>query len=492
MGLDEHRALAIRRPGIWQSAAGLMAAFLVLTLAAEAQVSTGRIIGIVTDPQGAAIAGAKIIVTNTGTNVHWETATAADGSYQVLDLPIGTYSVQAEREGFEKVVTSVQGLEINQSLRVDVRMTVGAVNQVISVESQAAQVETVNPTVGGTVTGAPIQSLPLNGRDTLSLALTLPGVTPSATSPESASGVPIGSFSVAGGRDDAVTYPLDGGDNTSVTYGVPVMNPNPDTVAEFRILDNNYTAEYGRSAGGIVSVVTKSGTNTYHGSAFDYLRNDAFNANTFFNNAVGLARPVLKRNQFGGTLGGPITIPKVVNGRDKLFFFFGYQGQRQNSVAVNNVLTVYTPAELAGNFSGNAGVASFLETHPYYQPNAALAAQGIIDPARIDPVAQAYIRNNLLPVSPTGLLTPNGRASDNRDEYTGKFDIVASSKDPHRNYADKVSQSGGISIHTKWRAQRSGISGTKPIRQLFRQHRVHADFFAGRAERVPPNRAARQ
>lgn len=438
--------------------------------AADAQNSTGRVIGTVTDAQGAVVAKAKVTVTNSGTNVHWETETAADGTYQILDLPIGDYTVTVELAGFTKVVTQPQALTINQSLRIDVALKVGSINETIEVQSESTQVETVNPTVGGTVTGAPIQDLPLNGRNVLDLALTQPGVTPAQPNTAGAAvGVPSGAYIIAGGRDNAVTYLLDGGDNTSVTYGVPVVNPNPDMVAEFRILDNNYTAEFGRSAGGVISVVTKSGTNQLHGSVFDYLRNDGLDANTYFNKnnsdpALNNPRPILKRNQFGATLGGPII-------RDRAFFFFGYQGQRQNSVTVGSVLPVYTPAELMGNFSQAAnggpdpGVACFLAgtqpsgplaisncnsganpttgalipalPHPYFQPDPSLAAQAIMDPTTIDPVAQAYISNNLIPTSARGLLTPNGKAYDNNDEYTLKLDDNASEKDHFTLTLDK-------------------------------------------------------
>lgn len=411
---------------------------LLWATSAVAQTNTGRVVGTVTDAQGAAIAGAKLTVTNTATNTHWETASGSDGAYQVLELSIGSYSVAAEHEGFTKVVTAALPLEINQSLRIDIHMKVGSIAEVVKVEATAVQVETVNPTIGGTVTGAVVQNLPLNGRNTLDLALTMPGVTQAPPLPIGGSGVPTGGISVAGGRDDSVTYLLDGGNNTSLTYGAPVVSPNPDTVAEFRILTNNYTSEFGRSAGGVVSVVTKSGTNQYHGSVFDYLRNDAFNANNFFNKSNGTiqARPVLKRNQFGGTIGGPISIPNVLNGKDRFFFFFGYQGQRQTSVTVGNALTVYTPAELKGDFSHSGpnggpdpGVVGFLTSHPFFVPPAGSAANGIIDPAKINPVAQAYIAAGLVPSSPTGAFTPNGSGTDNRDEYTGKFDFNATQND---------------------------------------------------------------
>jgi len=275
------------------------------------------------------------------------------------------------------------------------------------------------------VAGATIQDLPLNGRDTLQLALTAPGVTPNPSS--SGNG-----FSIAGGRSNSVSFILDGGDNNSVGQSTAVVDPNPDTVAEFRILTNNYSAEYGRSNGGVVNVVTKSGSNEMHGTLFDYLRNKDFNANNFFNQSTPGAYspvPTLIRNQFGGTVGGPLTIPKIINGKDRFFWFFSYQGQRQNSTIVGPQVTTYTPAELGGDFSHanngqpDPGVVQFLQTHPYYQPNPQLAAQGIINPGSFNPVSKAILASETIPTSPTGVLTPNGTATDNRDEFLGKTDF---------------------------------------------------------------------
>jgi hypothetical protein len=407
---------------------------------ASAQTATGRIIGTITDPLRAVVAGAKITVINTGTNASWSTVTNSDGFYQVLELPVGSYSVNAEHKGFSKVVTAPQPLDINQSLRIDVQIKVGSLSDVVRVEAQATQVETVSPTIGGTVTGAPIQNLPLNGRNTLDLALTQPGVVPVAddlgtygTSNGGSNG--IGGISIAGGRGDAVTYLLDGGVNNRVTSNQVVFNPNPEAVEEFRLLENNYTAEYGRNGGGTISEVIKSGTNSLHGSLYDYLRNDAFNASDFFDNAQGNPRPVLKRNQFGGTVGGPIVLPKLVNGRDRFFFFFGYQGQRQTATVNQGFVTTYTPAELAGDFSNFNGagpdslVVAFLQSHPYYQSDPAKALQAIIDPTKIDPVAQKYIASGLIPTSPTGQVFPEGRRTDNPNQYLGKFDFYATPND---------------------------------------------------------------
>ena len=421
-----------------------LVAFLFACCSAYAQTDTGRIIGTVTDAQGAAIAGAKITVTNTGTNVRWEAVTSSEGFYQVLDLPVGTYTVTAEREGFSKVVTAATPLDINQSLRIDVHMKVGSLTDVVRVEAQAAQVETVSPTIGGTVTGATVQNLPLNGRNTLDLALTQPGVVPIAddlgtygTSNGGSNG--FAGISVAGGRGDAVTYLLDGGLNNRVTSNQVVFNPNPEAVEEFRLLENNYTAEYGRNGGGTITEVIKSGTNLLHGSLYDYVRNDAFNASDFFDNELGNPRPVLKRHQFGGTVGGPITVPKLINGKDRFFFFFGYQGQRQTATENQGFVTTYTPAQLGGDFSnggtpGNcpnadSGVAAFLQGHPFFQSNSANATCAIIDPAQIDPVAQKYISAGLIPTSPVGQVFPEGSRKDDVNQYLGKFDFYSTHND---------------------------------------------------------------
>ncbi len=434
-------SLFVQQSGFWASAGTIVLLVLALSMPALAQNATGRITGTVTDPQGSAVPGAKVRVTNVSTNVHWDAITTTEGAYQVLDLPIGNYKVAVEREGFAKIVTDTQELEINQTLRIDIRMKVGAISETVSVQAQAAQVETVNATLGGTVRGAPIQNLPLNGRNTLDLALTQPGVVPvdndlfygSNNGGNDDNG--YGGISVAGGRGDAVTYLLDGGVNNRVTSNQVVFNPNPEAVEEFRLLENNYTAEYGRNGGGTISVVTKSGTNSMHGSLYDYIRNDAFNASTFFANEQGQPRPVLKRNQFGGTIGGPISLPKLINGKDRFFFFFAYQGQRQTATESLPAVATYTPAQLNGDFSNfnnagpDPGVVSFLQAHPFFQADPALQLQGKIDPTKIDVVAQKYIAAGLIPTSPSGQVFSQGSAKDNVDQYVGKFDFYATQND---------------------------------------------------------------
>ena len=419
-----------------------------------AQEATGRIVGNVTDRAGAVIPGAKVTVTNEATHVSETTTTGKDGFFQVLSLPIGTYSVSIEMTGFRKQVFEHQALEINQSVRLDAKLELGTRSEAIEVTAQAPNVETINPTIGESVTSRPIVDLPLNGRNTLDLALLQPGVmeaNPDYTGDARATGT----FSVGGGRPDSITYLLDGGVNNDILANGVVLNPNPDAVAEFRILTSNYTAEYGRNGAGVISVVTKSGTNSIHGSVFEFLRNGDFDANTFFNKIEGLPRDDLHRNQYGATLGGPITIPHLINGKDRFFFFVAYQGQRQVQTVVESEIPTFTPAELMGNFSqavsngqtvtnyltgapftcATAGgcpdpnVVNFLTANPFFATSPANAMMGIIDPTKINPVSQKVIAAGLIPTSPTGFYSAGAGSVNNDNELEGKLDFLIDPKD---------------------------------------------------------------
>ena len=405
--------------------------------ALQAQDATGRIIGNVSDPSGAPIPGAHVTVTNAGTKIVQTTSTDARGFYQILSLPIGEYEVAVEAPDFRKEVFTNQKLEINQSLRLDAKLAIGQASETVEVTSQAANVETVSETIGSSVVGETIQRAPLNGRNVLDLAALQPGVT--ETNGDSTA---KGNYSIAGGRSDSVTYLLDGGLNNNLLDNSVVLNPNPDTIAEFRILESNYSAEYGRNGGGIISVVTKSGTNEWHGSGFEFLRNDDFNANPFFdkNDPNNLSpRPILKRNQYGGTLGGPITVPHLVNGKDRFFFFVGYQGQRLSAQASSGTNTVYTPAQLQGDFSGgisggqcpnaDPSVSTFLIANPYFQANPALAACAVIDPTKLDAVAQKYIAAGLIPTNASGQAQYFSPLTNNNNELTMKFDFLITGTD---------------------------------------------------------------
>jgi hypothetical protein len=413
----------------------LLAAAVLIPAVSSAQDANGRVFGTVYDPQGAVIAAAQVTVTNTATQVVRTAVTDSQGYFQVLALPIGNYKVKAEHTGFRTVISAEQKLLINQALRIDIKMEVGAASETVDVGAEAAPVETVNPTLGQSITGRTLTNMPLNGRDALDLALLQPGVTESNDDNSGA-----GNYSIAGGRTDSVTFLLDGGLNNDLLDNSNLLDPNPDSIAEFRLLTSNYTAEYGRNGGGIISEVIKSGSNQIHGSAFDFFRNRVLDANDFFNIPLGIPRLDLKRNQFGGTLGGPIR-------KDKAFFFLAYQGQKQIQAVPDVDIPVYTPQELQGNFSEavNGGpdpnVAAFLENNPYFASPNGNAAQAIIDPTKIDPVTQNYINAGLVASSPTnqtvcnaggictGLLSTSLEQTNNANELTTKFDFNLSTKD---------------------------------------------------------------
>lgn len=424
----------------------------LLTKPALGQDATAKILGQVTDSVGALIANASIVVTNTATGVQNKTQSNKNGEYQVQQLPIGTYKVQAAMTGFATTTTPEYKLEINQAKRVDFKLPVEGNTQSVDVSVQAAAVDTVTSTIGGSVTDRPLVDLPLNGRNILDLARLMPGVTDS-TNPGNSS---AGSFSVAGGRSDSVTFVLDGGNNNSLLSNSVVFNPNPDAVEEFRIVENNYSAEYGRNGGGVISVVTKSGTRTLHGSAFEFVRNRYFNANSYFNKQTSTPTDDLKRNQFGGTLGGEIFIPHVLPRKNKDFFFVSYEGQRLTQGTNLGKEQVATTAEVKnGDFSHasasggpDPAVVQYLQDNPYFQPVVAKRAQAIIDPTRFDPVAKKYLAAGLLPYSDSGFVTSVGTTTSNFDQFNGKFDFVITDKDRltvslARNKAPSISPFAG-------------------------------------------------
>lgn len=416
-------------------ALALLAAVGLLSFEVSAQNATGRIVGTVTDPTGSVIRGAKVIATSVATQISQEAISSDDGSYQIPALPIGDYRVSAEAAGFRKTVTDPQKLDINQSLRVDLKLEVGAVTDTVQVEAITTGVETISATTGSVVGATEIHEAPLNGRNVMNLAGLIPGVIPGLAGANTVAGGT--GFSIAGMRTDSMTFLLDGGLNTNLLNNGLVLNPNPEAIEEFRVLTSNYNAEYGRNAGGIVSVVTRAGSNEFHGALYDFVRNSYFNANSFFNNQAGLPIDNLKRNQFGVTIGGPVAIPKLFNGRNKVFFMMSYQGQRLTQLQTSSKVNTFTPAELTGDFShSNASgtgpdqkVVSFLQQYPYFQPDPTKAAQGIIDPTRINPVSANYIKAGLVPTSPNGNLFSQGAFSDNRDELTERLDFAITQND---------------------------------------------------------------
>jgi hypothetical protein len=315
----------------------LTAMLLLWGTNAAAQTFRGTILGTVTDSSGAAIVGAAVAVKNVNTGLSRTVTTSEDGTYSVPELPIGTYSVTVEKTGFKQgLVTGLQ-VEVSSEARADVALQAGEISQTIEVSAdQLPQVESTSNVLGGIVESRVVTNLPVNGRDYQKLINLVPGVT---SSPDQITDSPgsYGVFSVNGARGRSNNFLLDGTDmndgyrndpaiNEAGVFGTPATILPLEAIAELRVLSNS-EAEYGRSAGGVINIVTKSGGNTLHGSGFDFFRNNALDARNFFNERLDpdgnpVPQNVFHNNQFGGSLGGPIV-------KDKTFFFVDYEGMRE-------------------------------------------------------------------------------------------------------------------------------------------------------------------
>jgi hypothetical protein len=308
-------------------------------------------VGSVKDPSGAVISGATVTVTNTERGIARTTTSNADGEWAVAALPPGKYDLSVTASGFKGYSAKGVVLDVAQKARIEVAMQVGAATTEVTVEGTAvAQVETQSSDLGGTVTGKQISQLELNGRNFTQLATLVAGV--SNQSGQDDAGVGVGgnvSFSMNGGRTEYNNWELDGGDNMDNGSNTTLnVYPSLDAIAEFKVLTSNYGAQYGRNGSGTVEVETKSGTNAFHGDAYEFVRNDAFNAKTFPQTTL----PPYKKNDFGYTIGGPVFIPKVYNrDKQKTFFFWSQEWRRDRVPANLGSVIVPSVTERAGNFS---------------------------------------------------------------------------------------------------------------------------------------------
>ena len=339
------------------SSAILALALLLCSGTAPAQVTTGTILGTVHDPSGAPVAGAKVTITDStkGTTTQYQTDDA--GAYNVPFLIPGTYSVAVEKEGFKRAVSTNVVLDVDQKARVDITLEVGQVSQTLEVTSTAPLVRSESAELGEVVGKRQVQDLPLNGRNFAQLVNLVPGVTAgqpgenlsgsSSFNPRAAS-----NFNALGSQANTNAWLVDGINDNEWTFNTVMVQPSVESIAEFKVLTGTFSAEFGGGAG-VVSVSTRSGSNEYHGEAFDYLRNSYMDARNYFNPA-GTPQPEYRRNQFGGAIGGRII-------KDKLFFFADYYGQRSLKGIVN-LNSVPTLAERTGDFSDYRNAAGKLIT----------------------------------------------------------------------------------------------------------------------------------
>src|SRR6266446_1194465 len=332
----------------------LVTVFLLLAVGTlVAQTFRGTILGTVTDASGALVAGANVKVRNVGTGQERTTTTSSDGSYAIPELPIGTYAVTISQSGFQTAVANNVEVSVAGERRVDAQLKTGDVAVKVEVAGDLLpQVETTSAQLGGTLTSDAIKDIPVNGRDYTKLIYLNPGV---AGSPDQISDSPgsFGTFSMNGSRGRANNFLLDGTDmndgfrndpaiNEAGVFGDPATILPIDAVAELRVL-SNYEAEYGRNSGAVVNIVTKSGTNQWHGSALEYYRSGAMGARNYFNIDTQPKNPFLN-NQFGGSLGGALV-------KDKTFFYVNYEGQRESG-AQSGTSCVPEPNRIA--FDGGA------------------------------------------------------------------------------------------------------------------------------------------
>ncbi len=309
---------------------------------------SGQIVGSVRDSSGAVVPGATVTVTETGTGFSRSTVTGADGHYVLPNLRPTEYVITSESAGFRKFSQSGVELLANQSLTVNITLEVGAVTETVSVAASAVQVDTTTSTLSEVVDQSRIIELPLNGRDAAKLSTLVAGTAVISVSSESGKSIPGGlQLSSNGSRTAQVAYKLDGTTNTDPYFQENQTFPFPDALQEFSIQTSNYSAVSGNNAGAVVNVVTRSGTNQLHGGAFEFVRNRILNAR----NTFSPTQDFLKRNQFGVYGGGPVVLPKLYNGRNKTFFFMGWQGTRIRNLA--NSLSAFAPTvdERNGDFS---------------------------------------------------------------------------------------------------------------------------------------------
>jgi hypothetical protein len=390
---------------------------VLLAFAASAYAQGGgnvAITGTVMDPSGAVIPGAEVKVTQKNTAVTRTQATNGSGQFNLPSLPPATYTVAVTAKGFKEYLQDVV-LLADQVRDLDIHLQLGESSQQVTVEESAVQVNTVTPVIAQVIEQARVVELPLNGRNAADLTLLVPGAVSAnghgATQGDTKQVPGAESIAVNGARPDQISYNLDGANNQDLMSNTNNPFPFPDALQEFSVQTNSFDAQYGSNAGAVVNVVTKSGTNNWHGDVFEFVRNRVFNARNYFADTVD----PLKRNQFGGTIGGPIH-------KDSSFIFFGYQGTRIRSKNGGTSAIVPTPAQLRGDFSSTSGnIINPATGQPF--PNK--ASIGPLSPvalnmAKLLPISQAAADGSVFFATPL---------RQDFNEYVARFDQVLRGQD---------------------------------------------------------------
>lgn len=381
-------------------------------------VSTAQIQGTVKDASGAVVPGAAVVAVEIATGFAHATASGPRGAFVLPNLPAGAYTLKVSARGFTTYTQTGIILQVATNPTVNVQLKTGAQSQVVTVEANAGMVETHATGVGDVVTNQAINQLPLNGRQATNLIMLAGASTPGPNSDLNTNkNYPTQTISVAGGSSTGIAYYLDGAGNNDPFNSLNLPFPFPDALQEFKVETGALAAQYGSHAAGAVNVVTKSGTNQIHGDLFEYVRNGDFNANDYFSNAKGLERDSLKRNQFGGTIGGPLV-------HDRLFFFAGYQGTIVRSNPPTRTSFVPTAAMLAGDFTTFASAAC--------QGNAVkLSAPFVnnkIDPSLFSKAALSFLEHVPVSTDPCGAVNYGISQNSHENQIIGRVDFNYSSR----------------------------------------------------------------
>ncbi len=415
---------------------------ILLATAAFGQQTSASLTGSISDATGAVISEVDVRVTNTSTNVTREIRSDSNGAYTVPFLPAGNYSVVATKAGFRTYRLESLTLQVGQVARLDVQMQIGDVTESVNVEASGAILQTESATVGTVIDAKKIVDLPLNGRNFVQLAQLIPGVqagTPGSITVRRGRGSigqtdsPFGStaMSANGARDTANRYFLDGiefMDYDAMTYS---FSPSVDSLAEFKVETSSYSAESGGAPGGHINMITKRGGNRFHGTLWEFNRNDVLTQTYNAIAETSVAPPRLNRNQFGANIGGPLTIPKLYRGTDRTFFFFNWESGRLAQGAVPGYRTVPTAAMRAGDFSQlvNARTGEPLVLR---DPLNAGIVNNVIPTSRLSPQALAFLEFQPLPNTQNGTLnylSPTFSANSYQHNYNGRVDHTFSQND---------------------------------------------------------------
>ena len=375
----------------------LVRAFALSLVCAAACLAQQAILGTVMDASGAAIPGATVLVTNIGTNAVFNAQTNAQGYYTVPSIPTGRYTVTADAKGFKKTVRSGITIEVEKRAQVDLTLQVGALTESVEVVGEAPVVDTASATQGSVVGERVLEDLPTNGRNAFSLMM-LSSAVKSTNGPTNSGftdrGSGLSQVSINGGPSSLNSISIDGGNNNNAYYNDMNANPAVDAIQEFKVQSNTMSAEFGFTLGGVINVVTRSGTNQWKGTLYEFMRNPVLDAR----NAFAVAKGQFHYNQYGGSLGGPLWIPKLYNGRNRTFFFFNYEEYKYRTAT--STYRYFPPAQYHnGDFSrmvDSRGVSI-----PVYDP----------ETTRVNPAGSGYVRDplpgNIVPASRMDPVTVN-------------------------------------------------------------------------------------